>query len=274
MRFTLSIDLSDTALKTLEDIKLAIVESIWRAGRDGNGTLAPVEVCQPWQIRDTNGNNVGMWEVVPGVLPDAPDAPTPAPAFVCCCCAASVPAPDMPAVRTMPTAAELASIAADAAGLGRSMADLARELASMASVARMPAAAEIEAWQRLGALKTTEGEARHQGALRSLDSCASMPAAAALAPAPAAVEDVANRIDAGGRVAAAAGPTGSPRRRNLASRPSRSQLVATIVADYRANGKDAANATFDTARTLHNLTEVEAKDIAARVRIIVSPTDI
>lgn len=186
------------------------------------------------------GKTVARWQLL------ADDAQA-APAVGCCCGATSTPAPTMPAVLAMPTASELA------------------------------------AWQQLGAMAAPGADDLHRAAVASMASVAGMaglPTAGAGALSGSGVaaesprENIADRITPTGSIAAAAGPTGSPRRRNLASRPTRSQLVATIVADYRANGKAAANATFDTARDLHNLTEVEAKDIAARVRIIVAPTDI
>lgn len=232
MRFTLNIDLSNTAAQTLEDIKIAIVASINRAGRDGNGTLANVEVCPPWQIQDANGHNVGQWEVVPDMLTKAS-----APAFVCCCGATDTPAPTMPGVLAMPTAAELAQ------------------------------------QQQLGAMATPGADDHHRGVVASMASVAGMawlPTAGELSGSGVAAEspreNIADRITADGSIAAAAGPTGSPRRRNLASRPTKSQLVDTIVADYLANGKDAAVATFDTAQDLHNLTNEESKSIVLMVR--------
>jgi hypothetical protein len=186
-----------------------------------------IEAFTDYTVRDSEGNTIGKWKVS-----DPFDVKMPP--VRCCCGASDTPAPSMPTVLAMPTAAELASIAADAAGLGRSLTDLAGELNSMASVARMPTAAS----------------------LAGAGVAAELPR-----------ENVsADRITTDGRVTAAAGPTGSPRRRNLASRPTKSQLIETILADYRANGKDAANVTFDTAREMYNLTDFEARGIQARVK--------
>lgn len=178
--------------------------------------------------RDSKNNIVGSWSLVDEQA---------APAVGCCCGATDTPAPTMPAVLAMPTAAELAQ------------------------------------QQALGAMAAPGADDRHRGAVASMASVAGMaglPTAGELSGSGVAAEspreNIADRITSTGSVAAAAGPTGSPRRRNLASRPTKSQLVDTIVADYLANGKDAAVATFDAAQDLHNLTNEESKSIALMVR--------